>query len=85
MITEFIYKQLQKANYELLEDRTYYGEIPGLRGVWANAKKLEDCRKELQEVLEGWLILKIRDGDPIPGLKAGQLSQDFSRQNLQKL
>ncbi len=84
MLVEYINKQLQKANYELLEDRTYYGEIPGLRGVWANAKKLEDCRQELQEVLEGWLILKLRDGDSIPGLKASQVSQDFSRQNLPK-
>ena len=84
MLTEFIYKQLQKASYELLEDKTYYGEISGLKGVWANAKKLEDCRRELQEVLEGWLILKLRDGDSIPGLKDSQPSQDFSRQNLPK-
>lgn len=69
MLSEFIEKQLRKARYELLEDKTYYGEIPGLRGVWANAKRLEDCRKELSEVLEGWLLLKLRDGDSIPGLK----------------
>lgn len=69
MLSEFIEKQLRRARYELLEDKTYYGEIPGLRGVWANAKRLEDCRKELSEVLEGWLLLKLRDGDSIPGLK----------------
>ena len=69
MISDFILKKIKEANYELLEDGTYYGEIPGLKGVWANAKKLEDCRKELQEVFEGWLLLKIRDGDPIPGFK----------------
>jgi len=84
MLVEYINKQLQKASYKLLEDGTYYGEILGLKGVWANAKKLEDCRQELQEVLEGWLILKLRDGDPIPGLKTSQISQDFSRQNLPK-
>ena len=85
MITEYIYKQLKKARYELLEDKTYYGEIPGLRGVWANAKKLEDCRRELQEVLEGWLMLKLRDGDSIPGLKTNQSIQDFSKQNFAKI
>lgn len=84
MLTEFIYKQLKKASYELLEDGTYYGEILGLRGVWANAKKLEDCRKELLEVLEGWLILKLRDGDSIPGLKIDRSSRDFPRQNFAK-
>ncbi len=68
MLSEFIKKQLKKATYERLEDGSYYGEIPGLRGVWADAKNLEDCRKELREVLEGWLVLKLRDRDPIPGL-----------------
>lgn len=75
MLTGYIYKQLKKAQYELLEDGTYYGEIPGLRGVWANSKRLEDCRKELQEVLEGWLILKLKDGDNISGLKTGASRQ----------
>jgi len=37
-------------------------------GVWSNSKKLGDCKRELQEVLEGWLILKIRNGDKVPGL-----------------
>ena len=68
MLSEFIEKQLKKATYERLGDGNYYGEIPGLRGVWADAKNLEDCRKELREVLEGWLVLKLRDRDPIPGL-----------------
>ena len=85
MITEYIYKQLKKARYELLEDKTYYGEIPGLRGVWANAKKLEDCRRELQEVLEGWLMLKLRDGDSIPGLKTNQISQNYSGHGFTKM
>ncbi len=73
MLSDFIERQLKKAQYDRLEDGTYFGAIKGTRGVWANAKNLEDCRKELKEVLEGWLILKIRDGDAIPGLniKAG--------------
>jgi predicted RNase H-like HicB family nuclease len=29
---------------------------------------LERCRAELQEVLEEWLLLKLRDNDPIPKL-----------------
>ena len=27
---------------------------------------IDKCREELQEVLEEWLVLKIRDNDPIP-------------------
>ena len=60
-------KKLKSARYKILEDDTYFGEIPGVRGVWANAKNLEDCRRELAEVLEDWLFLKIRNRESVPG------------------
>lgn len=52
--TEYIDKKLKSAKYKVLEDNTYFGEIPEIKGVWANSKKLEDCRDELAEVLEEW-------------------------------
>ncbi len=69
MLSEFIAKKLREAQYKLLKNRTYFGEIPGLRGVWANAKNLEDCRKELREVLEDWLLLKVRNRERVPGFE----------------
>jgi len=69
MLREFIDKKLRQAHYKFLKDNTYFGEIPGLKGVWANAKNLEDCRKELQEVLEDWLLIKVRDGEKVPGFE----------------
>jgi predicted RNase H-like HicB family nuclease len=66
MLTDYIRAALARARYKILDDGTYFGEIPGLQGVWANARNLEACRDELQEVLEDWLIVKLRDGDPIP-------------------
>jgi len=69
MLTEFINKKLKEAEYKILKDRTYFGEIPGLKGIWASAKNLEDCRKELQEVLEDWLLLKIKTGDYVLGFR----------------
>ena len=67
MLTDFIGKKLQSAKYKILEDKSYFGEIPGLKGIWANAKTLELCRKELQEVLEDWLILSIKNDKKISG------------------
>ena len=67
MLSEFLEKKLKKAEYKLLKNRTYLGEIPGVKGVWANAKTLEACRRELREVLEDWLLLKVRDHERIPG------------------
>jgi len=69
MLSEFILKKLKTARYKLLKDGSYFGQIPGLRGVWASAKNLEDCREELQEVLEDWLLLKLRAGDKISGFE----------------
>ena len=69
MFSEFTARKLKTAKYKLLEDGTYFGEVPGLRGVWANAKNLEDCREELQEVLEDWALLKVRGNEPIPGFR----------------
>ena len=62
MLNQFIAKKLKAARYKILKDGSYFGEIPGLMGVWANAKNLEDCRRELGEVLEDWVFLQIRDG-----------------------
>ncbi|PIR71812.1 MAG: HicB family protein [Candidatus Nealsonbacteria bacterium CG_4_10_14_0_2_um_filter_37_10] len=69
MLSEYIEKKLKTAKYKLLKDGSYFGEIPGLKGVWANARNLEDCRKELQEVLEDWLLLKVRLGERISGFE----------------
>ena len=66
MIIEYCQKVLDKAEYKKLEDGTWFAEIPGFKGVWANGKRVEECRKELITVLEEWIILKLRDGDHIP-------------------
>ncbi|MEK9164887.1 MAG: type II toxin-antitoxin system HicB family antitoxin, partial [Chloroflexota bacterium] len=44
----------------------FYGEIPGFQGVYASAVSLEDCRDELQEVLESWIVLGLKLGHTLP-------------------
>ena len=44
----------------------FYGEIPDCPGVWASGKTLEECRQNLLEGLEGWIILGLQRGHPIP-------------------
>ena len=73
MLTNYIQAALRLAQYEILEDQTFYGEIPGLQGVYANATTLESCREQLQEVLKGWLILGLRLGHPLPEIEGIQL------------
>lgn len=66
VLTAFVEAAMHEAKYKMLEDGTFFGEIPSCPGVWANEKTLEVCRDVLREVLEKWLILKLRDGDLLP-------------------
>ena len=74
MLTRYIREAMRRARIKTLDDGTCFGEIPGLAGVWANEATVETCREVLQEVLEEWLILKIRDNHPIPRLGRVSLS-----------
>jgi hypothetical protein len=59
MITEYINAAMKIAHYEIIEDEEpYYGEIPELKGVWATGKTLEECRDNLSENLEGWILVR---------------------------
>ncbi len=78
MLTEYISQAMRKAHYEILADESFYGEIPGFQGVYANADSLETCRAELQEVLEGWIVLGLQLGHPLPevhGVRLGVMRE----------
>lgn len=67
MLTAYIRAAMRKARYEILtDDNTFYGEISGFDGVYANADTLEDCRDQLEEVLEEWLFFRISHSLPLP-------------------
>ena len=66
MLTTYIQAAMRAAKYEIIEDDTYYGNIPGFQGVWASANTLETCREELQSALEDWLVLGLRLGHDLP-------------------
>jgi predicted RNase H-like HicB family nuclease len=69
MLTSYIGAAMRQARYEIVgDDGSFFGEIPAVPGVWANAKTLEDCREELQSVLEGWVLFSIDDHSPIPDI-----------------
>ncbi|CAN5884762.1 type II toxin-antitoxin system HicB family antitoxin [soil metagenome] len=74
MIKEYISAAMKEARYEILEDASFYGEIEGLKGVWANADKLEETREELEEVLEEWIVLRLSRNLSIPSIGGVTLS-----------
>jgi predicted RNase H-like HicB family nuclease len=67
MLLEYIQAALRRAKYEILpDDGSYYGEIPECNGVYANAKTLEECREELREVLEEWVLFRVHKNLHLP-------------------
>ncbi len=69
MFSEYIQAALTLAEYETLEDGTYVATVVGLQGVIAIGDTIEECRKDLIEVIEGWIALRLRFGDLIPPIK----------------
>jgi predicted RNase H-like HicB family nuclease len=67
MFAEYIAAALEQAEYEIIDDpEPYYAHVPGLQGVWATGRTIEECRKELISTIEGWIVLGLRMGQPIP-------------------
>ncbi|WP_232287201.1 type II toxin-antitoxin system HicB family antitoxin [Crocosphaera watsonii] len=66
LLVDYCEKALKKAKYKRLNDGTWFAEIDGFQGVWGNGLTIEECRQDLLEVLEEWIILKLQDGDNLP-------------------
>ena len=67
MIKEYIEAALSRAKYEIIDDEEpYYGEVSELDGVWASGKTLEECRRNLAEVIDGWLVVRLKRSLAIP-------------------
>lgn len=67
MLTGYVQAAMRRAHYEMAEDgKPYFGTIPGCEGVWAVGATLEECREELQSVLEDWIVLGLRLGHSMP-------------------
>lgn len=70
MIQDYLMHHINKARYEIIDGgKRYYGEIPGLKGVWATGNTLEECRRDLLSTLEGWLIIRLQKNLSVPGFK----------------
>ena len=77
MLIEYIEKAMEHAHYEIIDDNEpYYGEIRLLPGVYATGKTLEECRQNLREVVEGWIIIGLRKGLSIPKIDTIEIKDD---------
>jgi predicted RNase H-like HicB family nuclease len=74
MLRDYLSAALHRAQYEILsDDGSFYGEIPTFEGVFANSASLEECRDELEDVLEEWVFIRISRNLPLPEVDGHQL------------
>jgi predicted RNase H-like HicB family nuclease len=67
MFSEYIEAALEKAVYRTIDDEVpIFVSVPELQGAWATGKTIEEARKELISVLEGWIALRLRMRCSIP-------------------
>ena len=78
MIQEYLQKAMQTANYEMVEEEEgFYGSIPSAAGVWATGSTLEECRQELLELLEEWVLIGVAMGHELPEFDGISLKVEF--------
>ena len=80
MLTDYVEAAMRRAKYKILpQGEGFFGEIPALRGTWANAPTLERCRDELREVLEDWMLVRVRQGLTLPVINGINLNRPKGR------
>ena len=67
-LTAYIEAALELAHREKLEDGSFAGEIPKLKGLAAFGNTLRECEGELRSTLEDWLLAGLRLEHKMPVL-----------------
>lgn len=74
MLRRYLQAALRQAHYEILsDDGSFYGEISVCNGVYASASTLEECREQLAEVLEEWVLFRIYKNLLLPVIDGHEL------------
>ena len=75
MLLAYMEAALRHARYTILQDEgLFYGEIPECNGVYADAANLEECRDQLREVLEEWILFRVHRNLPLPTIDGVQIA-----------
>ena len=68
MITDYIDAALRRARYELVDGNEFCATVAGLPGIIATGRTLEECRDQLAEVVEEWVLVRVSRRLSVPRL-----------------
>ena len=74
-LSAYIEAALELARYDKLEDGSFVGEIPKLKGVAAFGRSLRECENELRSTLEDWILVGLKLGHRLPVLAGIDLNK----------
>lgn len=83
ILTDYIQAAMSHADYRILEDGSFEGEIQGLADVWSHAPTLESCRLTLRQVLEEWIVQQLYDNHAIPPVIDGVNLDPYQENTLE--
>ena len=66
ILSDYIENALSQAEYDKLEDSTFFGRIPSCKGVVAFGTTLRECETELRSTLEDWVLVGLKLGHSLP-------------------
>ena len=75
MLSNYIQQAMRHAHYEIMENGRFFGSIALCQGAWGEGGTLEECREELREALEAWIVVGLRHGDTLPVIDGIDLNQ----------
>ncbi len=66
ILSDYLDCALSQAEYDKLEDSTFFGRIPTCKGVVAFGATLRECETELRSTLEDWVLVGLKLGHSLP-------------------
>lgn len=75
MLSEYIKQALKKAQYEKDENSVVIAKIPGCSVFFAQGDTFEEARTNLQDVIEGNVILALQLGFEIPEIEDVEIKE----------
>jgi predicted RNase H-like HicB family nuclease len=85
ILSDYLENALAQAEYDKLEDGTFFGRIPACKGVVAFAATLRNCEKELRSVLEDWVLVGLKLGHSLPVLDNIDLNNNPKYEQLESV
>ena len=82
VLTDYLERALEQAEYDKLPDGSFSGRIPACRGVVAFAGSLKTCENSLRSTLEDWLLVGLKLGHKLPVVSGINLNKACAARGL---